>query len=810
MRRCLICSLRYQHSGRMKSMSANLSSIYSEFNLNVVKGDEKKSYAFEDYRLDAARLMLYRGENEIQLPPKAVQTLLALVENHGAIVAKDDLISQLWADTVVEESNLSHYLYVLRKTLGNTADNKPFIETFRRRGYRFNGKVRVEANEIAAQKTEDADEIFKAKNSNKQQTDNLNSHLSRVERRGNVFALADWRETEKFSDDEKSAGERNAAREISIAPSGNPRVRYVFVIAVFAAVAFMTIAFVQFRSESNAAASSREKGDLTILRLTNGGEPRGATISPDGKYFVYHETDGATSRLWLQQTGQSNRLEIVPPTEKIICDTTFSPDGAFVYFAAYEKSDGFASLYRVPTHGGAADKILKDIASAISFSPDGEQIVFGRWNEKTRESALVIAASTSGNERILLAQSSEQGILGNPAWSPDGNLIAFRLTKAQNSTEGSIEIAAVNLQTNAIVSLSDEKWDTCYRIVWTTTGDGLIFVGTKAGDGYSTRRDQIYFLDYPSGEARRLTSDGSRYQLGSLGVTVKDEIIAVPFNRSSQIWQTNSNGDSRSAMQITNGLADGRAGLAPLADGRIAYITRMGDALNVWTANADGTNQKQLFTDPPFVEELRAASDGSFFVFSMQRGGRNHLFRTDADGENLQQMTFGESHEGDAAISPDGNWIVYGSETLDGAEWKSSLWKIPSAGGEPVLLTDTNCRAPHFSPDGKMLSCVYREREIYLVSAENGATLKSFEAVGVSTLNSGARFSPDGNSFVYPVHQKNISNLWQQPIDGAAARPLTDFTSGSIYNFAFSPDGARLYVARGNQINDAVLIKNFR
>ena len=123
-------------------MSANFSSIYSEFNVNLSENKENAGYVFEDYHLDAARLMLYRDGKEIPLPPKAVETLLMLVENQGAIVSKEDLIKRLWAETVVEDSNLTHYLYVLRKTLGETDDGKPFIETFRRRGYRFNGEVR--------------------------------------------------------------------------------------------------------------------------------------------------------------------------------------------------------------------------------------------------------------------------------------------------------------------------------------------------------------------------------------------------------------------------------------------------------------------------------------------------------------------------------------------------------------------------------------------------------------------------------------------------------------------------------------------
>jgi len=56
------------------------------------------------------------------------------------------------------------------------------------------------------------------------------------------------------------------------------------------------------------------------------------------------------------------------------------------------------------------------------------------------------------------------------------------------------------------------------------------------------------------------------------------------------------------------------------------------------------------------------------------------------------------------------------------------------------------------------------------------------------------------------VTQNGVSNIWSQPVDGGEPKPLTDFTSGSIYHFAYSLDGTRLFLARGQQIRDAVLI----
>jgi predicted ATPase/DNA-binding winged helix-turn-helix (wHTH) protein len=107
----------------------------------MAQRSQDKVYEFGEFRLDAAHSMLYRSGQEVPLSPKAVETLLALIERSGEIIGKDELMRIIWTDSVVEESNLSQYLHLLRKTLGERADGKPFIETFRRRGYRFAADV---------------------------------------------------------------------------------------------------------------------------------------------------------------------------------------------------------------------------------------------------------------------------------------------------------------------------------------------------------------------------------------------------------------------------------------------------------------------------------------------------------------------------------------------------------------------------------------------------------------------------------------------------------------------------------------------
>ena len=80
-----------------------------------------------------------RDGETLPLKPKVFDTLLLLVENRGRVLDKDELLSRLWPDTVVEESNLSQNVYLLRKALGD--DGEAYIATMPKRGYRFVASV---------------------------------------------------------------------------------------------------------------------------------------------------------------------------------------------------------------------------------------------------------------------------------------------------------------------------------------------------------------------------------------------------------------------------------------------------------------------------------------------------------------------------------------------------------------------------------------------------------------------------------------------------------------------------------------------
>ena len=102
----------------------------------------KRFYRFGSFRLDPDTRVLLRDGDVVRLPPKAIDTLLVLLQSAGQCVGKEALIQAVWPDTFVEENNLAHHVSVLRGTLGNGEGGRAYIETIPKRGYRFVGEVK--------------------------------------------------------------------------------------------------------------------------------------------------------------------------------------------------------------------------------------------------------------------------------------------------------------------------------------------------------------------------------------------------------------------------------------------------------------------------------------------------------------------------------------------------------------------------------------------------------------------------------------------------------------------------------------------
>jgi DNA-binding winged helix-turn-helix (wHTH) protein/TolB-like protein/Flp pilus assembly protein TadD len=113
---------------------------------------KKVAFKFGPFVVDPGeRLLLRRGE-AVPLTSKAFDTLLVLLNRHGHLVDKSELMRVVWDNAFVEEGNITVAVSTLRKALGDEGRNHSYIQTIAKRGYRFIGQVdEIAEPEIAPQ-----------------------------------------------------------------------------------------------------------------------------------------------------------------------------------------------------------------------------------------------------------------------------------------------------------------------------------------------------------------------------------------------------------------------------------------------------------------------------------------------------------------------------------------------------------------------------------------------------------------------------------------------------------------------------------
>ena len=111
-------------------------------------------FHFSDYVLDASRRELRRGEQSIEVEPQVLDLLIYLLRNNDRVITKDDLIASVWGGRIVSDTTLTSRIYAARRAIGDSGRNQTLIRTIARKGLRFIGDVRVEADNEAAPSSE--------------------------------------------------------------------------------------------------------------------------------------------------------------------------------------------------------------------------------------------------------------------------------------------------------------------------------------------------------------------------------------------------------------------------------------------------------------------------------------------------------------------------------------------------------------------------------------------------------------------------------------------------------------------------------
>ncbi len=759
-------------------------------------------YEFGDFCLDATERRLLRRGQPVQLTPKALETLLYLVNRSGHIVEKDELLSAVWPNTFVEEATLAQNIFTLRRALGQGRDTEQYIETIPKRGYRFSHSVRQLRDEGTTLVVEQHTRTHVVREEEETE-DNASGEHPRSDFHAAAASGSNGQQASHAKELQPSPAEAGAnSRSL-----WNQIKRHQTVTLLGLLMPILLLAAVVYNrsqrpsSEAAAAQPPAPFRNMRITKLTTNGKAARAALSPDGKYLAHVMENGGLQSLWVRQVAATNNVQIVAPAAVEYRGVTFSHDGNHIYYVVYTKMTDPALLYEVPALGGTPRKLLEDVDSPVTLSPDGKRCAFIRGYPAARESALIVAnLDGTGERKLLTRKRPDYFSFEGPSWSPDGRVIACG-AGGYDTAESYMNVVAVNADDGTTKELSPQRWTWVGQVAWLGDGSGLLAIAWHLDA--SVFADQVWHLSYPSGAARRVTNDLNGYRDLTISADSKT-MLTIQNVRLSRIWIA-PRGESERATQITSGFGDNYSemfGMAWTPDGRILYASHASGNPDIWVMNADGSGQKQLTVDAKTDYSPVASSDGRYIVFVSNRNAGRHLWRMNADGSNPVQLTKGAG-EDSPSVSPDGRWVVYAAISAG----RPTLWRVPIEGGEPQPLTDQPTQRPVVSPDGKYIACFYQGK-VAILPFSGGEPLKTFDTIPLNLYPQSIRWTADSRAITYFVMQRGITNIWSQPVDGGPQKRLTNFKEDLIYRFAWSKDGNTLACERGTEINDIVLVSD--
>lgn len=720
---------------------------------------------FGAFELDAAAGKLFKSGIPIKLQPQPLRVLLLLTERPGQVVTREEIQRCLWGDsTFVDfERGINFSINQIRGALSDNAEKPRYVETLPRVGYRFIAKLNSNTSDPVVVAL-----AAPAPSSGK---------------------LYDWpAETEMAT---------AAIPEAPPIPRSHWRRIGVLSIAGAAVIALAAAYGVHKWFSRN---RDPDLQSMQITRLTDTGTAEDVAVSPDGHYVVYALRDGEKQGLWLRQVATRSDVQILAPSTSGFHGLTFSPDGEYIYFVRSDKNDPFFKyLYSMSVLGGPPRKLATDVDSPVSFSPDGHQFVYEHCVPARNDLELKVVEAAGGGESLLATIHNASCFLFQPGlnWSQDGKTIAVSALLLNKSARWVLDTVSVaDRRVRELFSSPDDIG----RPVWLRGGEKLLV------SHYEPRyhRAQLWTISFPAGVARRFTNDLTRYGSGLDIARDGNTLAAVGGTAASNVWVAPA-ADPLKGQQITSSgppLFD----LAENASGKILAVSGDGE---LWSMNLDGS-QRVPFGDIHDSGWLTPC--GRFVALLTYEPGTAVLTRVDLDGAHSVELAHGNLWS--PACSPDGKLVFYVN-----FDQPQKIWRIAVDGGAPeetasILGSQITGRVS-VSPDGKFLAYPYTQFDqtpslgwrIAVVRVEGGPAVKTF---GVPGGIGDVRWSPDGKSLQYLLTREGATNLWEQPLLGAEAKPLTEFTSGLIFDFSWSSDHTKLLLTRGSVSSDVILLSNLR
>ncbi|NOT62830.1 MAG: serine/threonine-protein kinase, partial [Acidobacteria bacterium] len=617
-----------------------------------------------------------------------------------------------------------------------------------------------------------------------------------------------------FATGRQSQAETERQRDSETARRAPMRYSSVGVLAVCTLLLLLVVlgwrALSSFRNISDA--TRRAVPALQLRRFTASGNVVTAALSPDVKYVATALEEGGLQSLWLKQAAaNASGVRLIAPAAVEYWGLTFSHDSNFIYYLSWVRNQSDPELNQLPVLGGTPRRLpLNRLDTPVSLAPTGDRLTYAISSPSRRES-YVMVAPVNGERGEILAKRAEPGFMasypGGPAWSPDGQVIAYAATGQMEGDRRPMHVFVVNAADKSERQLSKQSWAQAGRVTWMNDGTGLVV--SARGDGEGPR--QLWFVAWPDGTTHKITNDLHDYD--GVSLSADGQTLAAVQTQNTFTIAVATAANLSQPTDIYAEVSHGNERHVWTPDQRLLYNSRVSGNWDIWVMNKDGSGPQQLTVDPHNDTMPTVSADGRTVYFTSDRTGTANLWRMAIDGSGATRLS-NDADQFFPEITPDSQWLFFQHGAPPNA---NTIWRLPLAGGAPLrvsaqTMAERQATRPAISPDGQWLAYVSLDENgwgVILRAMNSGQVVKRFNFpsnIGPRDV----RWMHDGQGLAYVVLEKGVANLWVQPLNGAPPSALTHFKTGRFSVFAWSPDGKWLAYQRQAATSDVILLRDFK
>ncbi len=773
-----------------------------------MSSENNNLYAFEDFCFDLKEKTLWFKDERIPLAPRVLETLCVLIENSGRLMTKGELMDEIWGDTFVEERNLTQNIFTLRKEFKQRRKGIKFIETVPRRGYRFVAElhlVQIEREETLAVSHRKQMHITAEGTVSKQELAEAVKEITKDLMAGRRIEADEPQRIEASKSKPSFYLNKNIVLALSL------------IILLTAGTVFWSYRNNIFDSRKPVFAQNLKPTDLNFERLTDSGKVFFPCVSPDNQFIAYVVRDNANKySVRVKHLATDAITTVVEPSEKGIAEPAFSADGHYLFYRQEEISGGISTINKVPVFGGSPQIIFRDHMTNVLISPDGKHLAFLTISASKEQKLVVCDGNTGENCRTVLERKQPEyfGIWSfRHSWSPDSKriLVEFHTESTPENPKELWQMMSVDIADGSFEEIKVPEWNRYIQAKWMPDGKSIIFLAReKANSPF-----QIWQVEYPGGEARRITNDANDYRYfdiasdGSFLITSQEKefynLWTVPVDDFSKAKQ----------LTFSSELKHGMSGISWTPDGKklvYALIENVTDS-SVWTLDLESLQTRQITFDEAQIDQFpKITPDGKNIIFASNRKDGFHIWQVGIDGTNLRQITGGVG-ENVPNVSPDGKWLVYVSPPYTGKEiWKKSL---EDKNAKPIKLVNATGETS-ISPDMKYMIVSYfgkglTDDEKYRYGIVSFAPTDKIQDIG---FNPGGltnnNWKADSSGFYYIDREPVVNNIWFYNIADGSKQKITDFKELQMSRISISPDYQTFAVSRGKKTSNLFKITGFR